>query len=398
MQDNYTDGTSTGFANTNNTYGYNNILMKDARLDIALPTKLAIFNIGGKVSSAQNTSENIYSDVIGGNYVYDSGRSDRFIYTENVQALYASAQKAWGKWEAKAGLRGEYTQNTAVSMTLKETNKNDYFKLFPTAYVQYRLNDDNSFGLTYSRRIDRPSFWVMNPFRQYFTYNSYDAGNPFLQPSFSNNVELNYTCKSSYTFTLFTQQVQHQVTRMAVTDTMNNLFYYTEANAGNMHNYGISIAASFNPTEWWEGNAQAFGYYNVFSSSYYGQNVRYALAAFSAEMNHSFILNKSKTLLAELGCNYTSRQQQEYQLQLGEFFLWAGVKALFFKKALTLALSTEDPFRTNFDRYRNLYNGTIENNYYDNRNVQVSVNWKFGNRNIKDKREHEMNEDAKRIK
>src|SRR6185437_4338317 len=95
--------------------------------------------------------------------------------------------------------------------------------------------------------------------------------------------------------------------------------------------------------------------------------VKYSQAAFSAEMSNSFILNEPKTLLAELGFNFTSSQQVDFEMQRAEFFLWAGVKALFFKKQLIIALSTEDPFRTNLDRVKNLYNGTVENNYYDNR-------------------------------
>ena len=399
MADMYTDGSATGFANTNSTYGYNNILMKDAKLDLLLPTHLATFSIGGKISSTQNTSENIFSNIYGGNSVLDTSRSDHFRYTENIQSLYASAQKAWGKWEAKAGLRAEYTQTEAVSAELKETNKNEYLKLFPTAYLQYKKDDNNSFGITYSRRIDRPDFWIMNPFREYLTYNSYDQGNPFLQPAFSNNLELNYTYKSNYTVTLFAQQVEQQINRLAVTDTVHDLYYYIQANSGTARNYGISIAASFNPTRWWEGNAQAFGYYNVFSSSYYGQYVQYAQAACSAEMNNSFVLNKSKTLVAELGFNFTSLQQANYEQQRAEFFVSGGIKALLCKKQLAIALSTEDPFRTNLDRVRNLYNGTTENNYFDARVVQLAVTLKFGNKYIKEKRDHQMSEeDAKRVR
>jgi outer membrane receptor protein involved in Fe transport len=399
LQDTYSGGGPTGFANTNSTYGYNNVLMKDARLDVLLPSKWATFSVGGKVSATDNSSENIFSNLYAGSYVPDPLRSDQFHYTENVQALYASAQRTWGKWEAKAGLRGEYTETEAVSLAMNETIRNEYFKLFPTAYLLYKANDDNSLALTYSRRIDRPNLWIMNPFREYITYNSYDQGNPFLQPSFSDNIEVHYTYRANYTVTLFTEQVQHEITHLAITDTVNNSYYYTQANAGTSRNYGISMAASFGPTPWWEGNAQASGFYNVFSSSYYGQNVRYALAGFSAEMSNSFVLNGPKTLLAEIGGNYTSREQVNYELQRGAFFLWGGMKALFMHKQLVVALSTEDPFRTNLERARNVYNGTLVSNYFDDRLVQLSVTWKFGNRYLKENRDHSMSaEDARRVR
>lgn len=396
----YTDGSPTGFSNSNTTYGNNNVLMKDARLDLVLPYQFATLSFGGKASTVQNSSSNIFSNVYGGTYVVlDTSRTDHFIYTENVQALYISAQKIWGKWEAKAGLRAEYTQTRAISVALSEVNNNDYLKFFPTAYLLYKKDEDNVVGITYSHRIDRPDFWSMNPFREYLTANSWDQGNPFLQPSSSNNAELNYTWKSSYTITLSAGQVQHDVAHIATIDSVHNLYYYTEANSGNNTHYGLTFAANVSPTKWWEGNAQLYGYYNTFSSDYYGKLVRYSLAAFYAEARSSFVINSSRTLMAEIGFNYTSQQQAGYNLQLAEFFAWGGLKALFFRKQLTVALNTEDPFRTNRDRLRNLYNGTIENNYFDARELLLAVTLKFGNRYIKDKPEHGMSiEDAKRLK
>ncbi len=399
MQNFFTDGTATAPLNNNATYAYNNILMKYGKVDLNLPTRIAVFAIGAKLSATQNTSENIYSVLDNNVYVLDTLRSDHFKYKEQVEAAYASAQRSLGKWELKAGVRAEYTNTQALSEAMHQTVNNDYLKLFPTAYLRYKMNDENILGITYSSRIDRPEFWIMNPFRNYFDANSYEQGNPFLQPAFSKNLELNYTLKSTYTITLFTQQVEQQITRLAITDATNNNYYYTQTNSGTTNNYGLSAAADINPTNWWEGNLQAYGYYNVFRSSYYGNYVKYHHAAFTIDATNTFTLNKRKTLLAELGCNYTSFQQLDYDIQLPEFFAWGAIKALFYNKQLAVALSTEDPFRTNKDRTRNMYNGTVENNYFDNRQVQVAITWKFGKRFLKDTKDHGNNDDdARRIK
>lgn len=81
-------------------------------------------------------------------------------------------------------------RNKGISKILNRTDGISYTRLFPTAYISYKYNYDNIFNLSYSRRIDRPSFWELNPFRFYLNPNSYAEGNPYLLPSIDNNVKL----------------------------------------------------------------------------------------------------------------------------------------------------------------------------------------------------------------
>src|SRR5699024_7818332 len=127
-----------------------------------------------------------------------------FDYKENTQSLYFSIQKSFSdKWQGKLGLRLENTQTEGHSKTLDQVNLNDYTKLFPTAYLAYTINDDNSLSLNYGRRIDRPNYQFLNPFVRVLSPYSYAEGNPFLQPAFIDNVELQFTHKNKWIAILY---------------------------------------------------------------------------------------------------------------------------------------------------------------------------------------------------
>lgn len=128
--------------------------------------------------------------------VPDTNISNYFRYRENNEALYVSGSKKIGKWNLQAGLRMEATQTTGYSRELDNTHKNNYIKLFPTLYAMYSIADKTSISFNYSRRINRPSYESLNPFRTINNSNSYNEGNAFLQPAFTDNVELTFTYKN----------------------------------------------------------------------------------------------------------------------------------------------------------------------------------------------------------
>src|SRR5690606_40794019 len=107
-----------------------------------------------------------YYDLTSGVPIFDISQSNQFKYEENTQAVYFSAQKEiTEKWEAKIGLRLENTQLKGNSVTLNQENETNYTKLFPTAYLSFTPNDNHSFSLNYNRRINRPNYNFLNPFR-----------------------------------------------------------------------------------------------------------------------------------------------------------------------------------------------------------------------------------------
>ena len=125
-----------------------------------------------------------------------------FRYDEHVAAAYISVGKQFGEhWSVKLGLRGEYTFSHG---DWKDDGKDSiinksYFDPFPTAYVGYtskplgKLQQPISVSASYTRRIKRPNYWMLNPFTSYVDAYSIQKGNTNLTPEFNNDVELHFS-------------------------------------------------------------------------------------------------------------------------------------------------------------------------------------------------------------
>lgn len=190
------DGT---YQNTNQSARNNsnqNIDNFSLKADFEHPMKAFDFSYGGKVSFVKSNSDVFYYNTISGSEVLDANQSNVFEYKENNQAVYINGNKKFNdKFSFQLGLRLENTQTNGYSETLHQEVKNDYLKLFPSLYLDYQLNENHGFNFTYGKRINRPGFGLMNPFRSYINSNSYSEGNPFLRPSFSNNFDFTYSFK-----------------------------------------------------------------------------------------------------------------------------------------------------------------------------------------------------------
>jgi outer membrane receptor protein involved in Fe transport len=365
---------------TNKTSGTQIVNIKSIKADLALPTGWARFTFGAKASFIGNTSDNSFATYYSGAYINDLSRSNRFEYTENTQALYGSIEKTFKKLGVQAGLRAENTQAKGYSPTLALSNDYKYLKLFPSVFFQYSFSDDNELDLNFTRRIQRPDFMLLNPFRYYSNNTSYETGNPFLQPSYSNNVELGYTFKSEYTLNFFFQRVTDLFAQVMNVDTSGDGFNFTNANVGAELNYGLSINAVINPVPAWESAIEFYAYYTHFSSFYYdiAAEQSYTRPSFNISTNNTFFLNRARTLSAELDLDYEAKELSQFSLQYQTFNMEAGLKALFLRKRLTIALNVEDIFATDRYKLRNLYNGSITNNYGDERTLRFSIGYKFG--------------------
>ena len=118
--------------------------------------------------------------------------SESFDFTENVYAGYFIFRDKIKNFGYQLGLRGEYTETTGQTIRTNRTIPNNYFNLFPSAFLSYSLGTENEVTVNYTRRISRPSIWDLSPiFRVRDQYNL-SIGNPFLQPEFTDSYELGY--------------------------------------------------------------------------------------------------------------------------------------------------------------------------------------------------------------
>jgi len=363
------------------------------RLDFEMPYKWATLNYGGKISFTQNhsyTDGSFYQTVNSADSLYLL-QTDNFIYKENNEALYLSAEKNFGKkWTAKAGLRMEATQTNGISQPNaqpEETNKFNYTKLFPTAYLSYKLNDKNTFTLDYSRRIQRPGYWELDPAKWYQSLNQVVYGNPFLQPSFSQNISFSHTYKSLLTSQIWYSYTQNDWTQLVTYDSAGNVNFIRE-NYANDHSFVITESLNWQIFPWWNTSSGANTWYTktyVFLSMY-----KYLAPTYSGwgglnfYTNNSFNLNKSKTFTGELDFWYNTPGQESNAHVSATASLNAGLKYQLLNNKLQLALFANNILRTDQQTIRSVTQGVKQSfsQYYNTQYLRFTVTYRLGNSKI----------------
>ncbi len=183
--------------------------------------------------------------------------STRFEYVRDIYSLYATFGKTYEKWSYQLGARVE---NVSVKA---DTNKvraftNDYFQVYPSAFVTYSPSEKNQYQLSYSRRVDRPGLDQVNPIREFSTPLISSFGNINLEPQFTNSIEANYTRNfevGSFTGGLFYRLVDNEINRAILVDRTNlDRSILTFQNFSSTDLYGIELSSNYKPAKWWSFN------------------------------------------------------------------------------------------------------------------------------------------------
>lgn len=119
--------------------------------------------------------------------------ADRYKFNDQVYAAYTTFSQSFAKWGYQLGLRAESSKYTGVLLDSDSTFNVDFpIQLFPSAFLTYKLNEEDQLQLSYTRRINRPSFFQLIPFPDFSDSLNLSRGNPNLTPEFNTSLELNY--------------------------------------------------------------------------------------------------------------------------------------------------------------------------------------------------------------
>ncbi|MDX1428991.1 MAG: TonB-dependent receptor, partial [Rhodothermales bacterium] len=131
-------------------------------------------------------------DLSTGVFAPDVNLNNTFDYDENIHAVYAQVAREWGALGVQFGARLERASTTFTLINTSESFDNDYVSLFPSAFFTYKLNQANTLKASYSRRINRPRTWFLNPFPSFDDPLNVRIGNPYLQPEYVDAIEAGY--------------------------------------------------------------------------------------------------------------------------------------------------------------------------------------------------------------
>ena len=235
----------------------NRIIIRSMQTDYIRPfSKTNRMELGAKLSNVHSENNYIFyikpSDVS----VFDMNQKNKFAYTENIAAFYAVYKGKTGKLEYSLGLRGENTNYTMHSLNVVDNSdfrsKNNYFQFFPSIFSSYEINEKNKIIFNYNRRIWRPQYRILNPFKYLINDYMVKSGNPDLTPSYSNNIELTYSLKERYYFTLRYRHQNNEIGEYYFRDINTNITTLSYKNLATSQAYTLSIFAPFTLTNWWK--------------------------------------------------------------------------------------------------------------------------------------------------
>ena len=258
---------------------YTNPLTETIKLEVGLETRI------------ENTKNNFNL-----NAAYNSN----FNYDRHIYSAYTTFSKQWGKWNAQVGARFEKYTADALFKKVNEadgTFNDNLFTVYPSGFLNYAPNDNDSFNLSVSKRVDRPSIDQVNPIREWSTPLIDSEGNPNLFPQFTNSVELNYTRKTkigSITSGVFYRQINDEISRSTTqnpTNTEKQILSY--ANLGNNNAFGVELSGNLDFTKWYTANI-SFDLYSKKTKGYVGTDYLEAnVTAFNSRISNTFKASKN---------------------------------------------------------------------------------------------------------
>jgi len=303
------------------------------------------------------------------NFEDDPAVSNEFDYQDRIHAAYVVLSKSFEKLDIIAGLRGELTQLNTYLYNTDEENSQEYFNLFPSLQTLYKLTANQSFKFTYSRRIDRPTAWRLNPFPDITDSLNVRRGNPALQPELINSIELGYIFegkKSSLTTNFFYRQIQGRLDY--ITRVEDGISYSEPANLNTAESYGVEVIGLKDITPWWTLNGSVTGFNIRVDGSNISEEFTNNGYALNSKLNSDFKLPYDITL--QLVGNYDSPEIEAQGSNLAQYYMDASIQKSFLDKKGSVSLSARDVFNTlryAGDRLTN----SFSQSYYSKRETRI---------------------------
>ncbi len=350
-----------------------------ARLNYNKPLKKEhSIEFGVKFTWTTTTNDIQFKNLSGTEYVFDSTKSNKFQYIENINAVFSTWSKNWKKgWSTNLGLRIEQTNTNQRSYTLNKIKKRHYVDFFPSVFIQKNIKDKHSINLNFSRKINRPDFNDLNPFQFYLSPYSIWTGNENLRPQYANITEFTYTYKNAYSFFIGYENLNNNYTHLIFQDDSTKISTYRASNFKVRNNLNIGVNINKELFKWWTISYSA--QYTFFKYNSIVNNSPFIVTShkFNISLDNTFILPKDFTI--NVFGFYTSPHYDATDIMQSDGMLNISVSKAFFDKKLRIRLAGNDILGTkNMSYTTNFFNvNSKTTNRWSSRFFSLSVTYNF---------------------
>jgi hypothetical protein len=384
-----------------------NIDIYTFKMDYEKPVLGGQLGFGTKLSKVSTENTFLFYDINDGIKTLNNSRSNDFDYDENVYAGYVNyARPVNRKVNINAGVRVEQTDATGDLRAFDPDQAEppvdlNYINFFPSVGLTYANNPMHMWSMNYGRRINRPDYNVLNPFRIQMSELSFSKGNARLNPEIVNNIELGYTYKYMYNFKLGYSKTLDQITRLIGPDDEDpRAGFISWENLATQTIYSANISAPFQVNSWWSLFVNAGAGYQD-NRANYGEEGMVDVQAFNYTFFQQSTFKLPYKLQAEISGWYSGpgiwggvfKYDPSYSLNLG-------IQRKFLNDQMNVKLNVNDiTYQSGWSGVSNFngLEGTGRGNF-DSRRVTLSISYGFGNNNVKSrKRKTGIEEESKRV-
>ncbi|MGI4761008.1 MAG: outer membrane beta-barrel protein [Janthinobacterium lividum] len=372
--------------------------VKSLMADYAQPLYQGTLEAGLKAISTTTDNDIRWEQAPAGQpWTPDLGKTNHFIYRENVRAAYATFSRSIQKVALQVGLRAEQTSTIGTSLTLGQATERQYLNLFPSVSAQYNHSEKTQFGFSYRRKIERFQFGIVNPFVTYISPYRYSQGNPNIMPSFSHNVELSYSYGSlvsaSIAYSQFSNVLVDSFQKNDATQVVINSFQ-NYPSAGQL-SANLTLMKPLLNNKW-----QTVTNLSILYAQVQGGPGSIGLGAASpgAYLSSNHTLTLRPGLKAEIAASYSSPMTFGGVAMRASYGGSVGLAQTVLKGNGTLTLNVTDVFNTQRTRFDVLAAGINSQNVnkVESRFVKLNFSYKFGNQKVKASQRRETGVDAER--
>ena len=381
------------------------------QLDYQQPlAKNILLGIGGKASFMDISSSSGVQSFrsAGKTYSYDSSLSNNLDYHQKVYAVYAELSFPVAKlFDVKIGSRYERTElHSFYSNAQQQVQTPGYNTIVPSVFLSKKLGDDQTIKISYSKRIERPDYWDLNPFVNTADPKNITAGNPYLLPEIGQRYEIGYSRDfprlGSFMITAFfrnngqdIQPYTKYYSSLQVGDSVyHNVSVNTRENIGTEKNTGISLFANLNVSSKLTMRSNVFMFYrHIINAVDKGAD----RSSFNYRLNMNVTYQFSPLLAAEFFGSFNSARN-EVQGKYPSFTNYSlAIRKLFWNKKGSLALTATNPFNEYVNQRLQLFGTNFTQNSLRKipfRSIGINFTWKFGKLEFKKEKEEDSPADA----
>lgn len=381
----------TNYYNTNNTVG-----APSSSLYGYLPGNLNIYSFkadyDGQLGKNDKIETGVKSSYVTTNnsvMVYDGAnssapidttQSNHFIYSENINAAYATYSRSLHKADLQLGLRAEQTISNGDQVTTNQQFSHNFLQLFPTVSMDDSLNANHLLGISATRRIDRPTYDQLNPFRVYVNPTFYLQGNPYLIPQNAYSLQVSDTYKENYTFTLsYTHTLNAITTVIFPLPGSQNIAEQTNENLNTFDTYFSNFTAVNQIGKWLNVVISADAFMSHYIADLASTPLNSDRFLWDINDNNTITLNKNVSL--EIDGFYSSGYDLGYLYLQGSWSLSGGLKISVLDHKGTIKINANDIFWTELTSGTTTFTTFNQSIFVrrDTRFVGMSFAYNFGN-------------------